>query len=119
MKRTHGSNTLNRPRVNYLYNKDSEYFIYKYESFENTSPHLAKCVDRLCGLDALEEIIHPVLFMHKRLKEGERLNGMVAVQLAEDAEYLRGIATSALEALTGAKEEAYITLLFLLCSVKY
>jgi hypothetical protein len=34
--------------------------------------------------------------MQERLEEGEQLNGMVAVQLAEDAEYLRDIAIAAL-----------------------
>lgn len=48
-------------------------------------------------VDALEEIIHPVQFMQERLEEGEQLNGMVAVQLADDAEYLRDIAIAALE----------------------
>ena len=56
----------------------------------------AELVQRL--VDALEEIIHPVRFMQERLEEGERLNGMVAVQLAEDAEYLRGIAIATLAA---------------------
>lgn len=49
-------------------------------------------------VEALEEIIHPVRFMQERLEEGERLNGMAAVQLAEDASYLRGIAIAALAA---------------------
>ena len=52
----------------------------------------AECV-RLAT--ALEEIIAPIPFMEKRLEEGERLNGLVAVQLAEDAEYLRDIAYKA------------------------
>ena len=50
-------------------------------------------------VEALEEIIHPVRFMKERLEEGERLNGMVAVQLAKDAEYLRDIARKALTSL--------------------
>lgn len=49
-------------------------------------------------VDALEEISDPIRFMKERLGEGERLNGMVAVQLAEDASYLRGIARAALTA---------------------
>ena len=52
----------------------------------------AECV-RL--VTALEEIISPIPYMEKRLEEGERLNGLVAVQLAEDAEYLRDIAYKA------------------------
>ena len=45
---------------------------------------------------ALEEIIHPVRFMQARLEEGEQLNGMVAVQLTKDPEYLKDIAKAAL-----------------------
>lgn len=47
---------------------------------------------------ALEEIIAPIPFMKKRLQVGEQLNGLVAVQLAEDAEYLRDIAYKAVTA---------------------
>jgi hypothetical protein len=57
---------------------------------QKPTPEVAKLVE------ALEEIIHPVRFMQERLEEGEQLNGMVAVQLAEDAEYLRDIAIAAL-----------------------
>lgn len=49
-------------------------------------------------VEALEEISDPIRFMKERLEEGERLNGMAAVQLAEDASYLRGIARTALAA---------------------
>lgn len=49
-------------------------------------------------VEALEEISDPIRFMGERLKEGERLNGMAAVQLAGDASYLRGIAIAALAA---------------------
>lgn len=44
---------------------------------------------------ALEEIIDPIRFMEERLEEGERLDGMAAVQLAKDVSYLRGIAIAA------------------------
>lgn len=47
-------------------------------------------------VEALEEISDPIRFMEERLEEGERLNGMAAVQLAKDASYLRGIALKAL-----------------------
>jgi len=49
-------------------------------------------------VEALEEIVNPVRFMQERLEEGERLNGMAAVQLAENASYLRGIAIAVLAA---------------------
>lgn len=49
-------------------------------------------------MEALEEISDPIRFMRERLEEGGQLDGMVAVQLAKDAEYLRGIATAALDA---------------------
>ena len=57
---------------------------------EHPAPEVAKLVE------ALEEIVNPVRFMRERLEEGEQLNGMVAVQLAKDAEYLKGIAIAAL-----------------------
>lgn len=49
-------------------------------------------------VEALEEISDPIRFMQERLEEGERLNGRAAVQLAEDASYLRGIAIATLAA---------------------
>lgn len=55
-------------------------------------------------VEALEEIIHPVRFMQERLEEGERLNGMAAVQLAEDASYLREIAIAALATYHNQKD---------------
>lgn len=47
-------------------------------------------------VEALEEIINPVRFMQERLEEGEQLNGMAAIQLAKDPEYLKDIAKAAL-----------------------
>lgn len=46
--------------------------------------------------EALEEIKSPILFMQNRLQKGESLNGGMAIQLAKDANYLRGIAEKAL-----------------------
>lgn len=57
-------------------------------------------------IDALEEIVHPVRFMRERLEEGEQLNGMLAAQLAKDAEYLRDIA---IKALTTYREKMELT----------
>lgn len=61
----------------------------------NNKPEVVAEPDVAALVTALEEIIAPIPFMEKRLKEGERLNGLVAVQLAEDAEYLRDIAYKA------------------------
>lgn len=55
-------------------------------------------------VEALEEISDPIRFMEERLEEGERLNGMAAVQLAGDASYLRGIARSVLAAYQKREE---------------
>lgn len=49
-------------------------------------------------VDALEMIINPIEAMRRELQEGEQLNGMVAMQLASDPEYLRGVAKAALAA---------------------
>jgi hypothetical protein len=49
--------------------------------------------------EALEEIKSPINYMQKRLKEGEQLNGFYAIQLANDANYLRSIAASLIKDL--------------------
>jgi hypothetical protein len=50
--------------------------------------------------NALEEIVDPIKFMQDRAKaEGMQLDGRVAVSLAENANYLQGIARKALAAL--------------------
>lgn len=46
--------------------------------------------------EALQEIINPIEKMRKDLKEDERLEGMYAVQLSNDANYLKSIAKKAL-----------------------
>lgn len=45
---------------------------------------------------ALEDIVDPIGKMKRELKDGEQLNGMFAVQMAESAHYLQSIATDAL-----------------------
>jgi hypothetical protein len=45
---------------------------------------------------ALEEIAQPIAFIRKNLKEGEALNGSMAIALANDPNYLKGIAKAAL-----------------------
>lgn len=69
-----------------------EITVYPYDELEEQqpSPEVTKLVE------ALEGIINPIQFIQERLREGERLDGMVAVQLANDAEYLKGIAKAAL-----------------------
>lgn len=49
-------------------------------------------------VEALEMIVNPIEAMRRELQEGEQLNGMVAMQLASDPEYLRGVAKAALAA---------------------
>ena len=70
----------------------------EYYSAPQPTPDVVKLVK------ALEEIINPVRFMQERLEEGMRLNGIAAVQLAEDSEYLRDIAIAALEAYRKQQE---------------
>lgn len=48
-------------------------------------------------LAALREIANPVQAMRARLQDGEQLNGLAAMQLAESPEYLRNIAKAAIE----------------------
>ena len=49
-------------------------------------------------VEALETIINPIEAMRRELQVGEQLNGMVAMQLASDPEYLRGVAKAAIAA---------------------
>ncbi len=46
--------------------------------------------------EALKEIITPIPYMQQRLKEGESLNGGIAVMLANDPTHLRNIAQKVL-----------------------
>lgn len=46
---------------------------------------------------ALEEIVDPIKFMRERLEEGYRLNGSMAIQMADSANYLKEIARKALK----------------------
>lgn len=46
---------------------------------------------------ALEEIVEPTAAMEDRLEDGERLDELMAIALAHDAGYLKGIARAALE----------------------
>jgi hypothetical protein len=66
------------------------------------------------ALKALKEINDPIAAMRNNLKEGEILNGIMAVALSKDPEYLRNIAFGALseinkieieEAIKGKKNE--------------
>ena len=51
--------------------------------------------------EALEEIADPIKFMRARLEDGEQLNGVYAIQMAESGSYLREIAKRAIAASTG------------------
>lgn len=48
--------------------------------------------------DALWKIAHPIDAMQSKLREGEKLNGPMAVMLASDPSYLKEIAQKALAA---------------------
>lgn len=54
-------------------------------------------------VEALEEITNPIKAMESRLKEGERLDGISAIRIAYDVEYLKQIATKALAEYRGEK----------------
>lgn len=55
--------------------------------------------------EALEEIADPIKFMRARLEDGEQLNGVYAIQMAESGSYLREIAKRAIAASTGQEVE--------------
>lgn len=61
----------------------------------NLVPEAISELDRL--REALEEIVKPVEFMRRRADAaGSKLDGFMAITLAKDPEYLRGIARAAL-----------------------
>jgi hypothetical protein len=63
-------------------------------------PDSKACSDKLLSryMLALQEISEPLKFMQERAKaEGGTVNGLYAVQLCEDASYLRSIAKEALK----------------------
>lgn len=51
---------------------------------------------------ALKEIESPISFMQDRLQEGEKLNGMMAIELSKDHNYLKGIARKVLSSENGS-----------------
>ena len=51
--------------------------------------------------EALERIANPIAYMERNLKEDERLNGMMAIQISNNAEYLKGIAEAAIKNTDG------------------
>lgn len=48
-------------------------------------------------VEALEEIVNPIKYMKQRLKEGEQINGIYAVELSKDHNHLKSIAQQALK----------------------
>lgn len=48
--------------------------------------------------EVLEKIANPIAAFRKELKEGEQLNGEYAIRLSNDANYLKKLASDALEA---------------------
>jgi hypothetical protein len=66
----------------------------------DTSPQLNKPDVRYqLAISALQKIKDPIAHMKQELKEGEELNGYYAVQLSNDAHYLRSIAEQGLNAI--------------------
>lgn len=49
--------------------------------------------------EALKEIVNPIQFMRDRLRADERLNGMMAIQISNNPNYLKEIARKALARL--------------------
>ena len=51
------------------------------------------------ALQALKDIVDPISSFQRNLKEGETINGLMAVKLSEDHNYLKDIAQKALAAI--------------------
>jgi hypothetical protein len=47
--------------------------------------------------EALDRIADPIAYMERNLKEGERLDGMMAIHIANNPEYLKKIAEAAIK----------------------
>lgn len=54
--------------------------------------------------DALSEIVDPISFMRKRLKDDEKLDGIYAELLSREACYLKDIANKALREFKGIRK---------------
>ena len=76
-----------------------------YCSFEQDK-HIKPLIENAPKLyEALKRIANPIDSIKKEgLKEGLELNGNVAIQLADDANYLKEIAKKALRCLEGDKD---------------
>ena len=68
----------------YTFESDSEALLF-YSYLESR-----KYINRL--EETLKEIIDPIHFMSEKLADGEKLNGLYAIKLADNPEYLREIA---------------------------
>ena len=55
------------------------------------------------AIDTLKEIVDPIKVMKESLKEGETLNGMMAIQISNDSNYLKNIAITTLKKLKEIK----------------
>jgi len=53
------------------------------------------------AVQALQDVAYPITKMRRELEEGCQLNGLMAVTLSRDPEYLRTIATDALKKIEG------------------
>ena len=51
--------------------------------------------------EALDRIADPIAYMERNLKEGERLDGMMAMHIANNPEYLKKIAEAAIKNTEG------------------
>ena len=64
---------------------------------EREVKRMAEARERIAGLvEALERIANPISFMMSKLQDGEKLNGVAALNLSTDSEYLKDIARAAL-----------------------
>lgn len=72
----------------------TDYYIPEMKKMEATISSMAAEITQLRSV--VNEIAYPIVAMQKRLKPDEKLDGVVAVTLANSADYLRSIALKAL-----------------------
>ena len=77
---------------------------HQYGTSEKANYEIQKLFDSQTKIykEALKEIESPISFMQDRLQEGEKLNGIMAIELSKDHNYLKGIARKVLSSENGS-----------------
>lgn len=88
-----------------LENINNSAYVHKSDCIKAMKEYAAPLKSRIAELEkqneqyreALEDIVTPIAYLRKGLKDGEQLNGYYAAQLAKDPAFLKQIAEQALK----------------------